>query len=282
MKITDPKLFEFTHLLFEQKGKYFYENEDIRNTHDILDTINCFSNIGVEYRSVFPIKIKTRPCIILLRRKNNAVPSQLSPLNAVVENIQSIDVPEDLIESLANELDATSFDDIDEVNDSKFFDEILETSDIDEAIDIDEATDIDGVVDIDDAADMDDADDIDDAADANDIEEPLDLDGNLKTVNEDEQNNIVEMDLKKPTIETKQKLRKLIERHYRSKVQPTERNDPISNKPSTKSNIKQIIQKEKIKELIEKITQIDLRTVCDLEKESTKNCLLKIIDSYME
>lgn len=274
MKITDPKLFEFTHLLFEQKGKYFYENEDIRNTHDILDTINCFSNIGVEYRSVFPIKIKTRPCIILLRRKNNAVPSQLSPLNAVVENIQSIDDPEGMIESLANDLEAKSFDDIDEVTESQFFDEILETSDIDEAIDIDEATDIDDAVDIDDATDM------DEAADTN--EAPLDLDGDLNIVNEDEHSNIVEMDLKKPTIETKQKLRKLIERHYRTKVQPTERNDPISNKPSTKLNIKQIIQKEKIKELIEKITQIDLRTVCDLEKESTKNCLLKIIDSYME
>lgn len=56
--MNDPKLLDFTHLLVEQKGKYFYENEDMRRTHEILDTVNCFSNIGVEYRSVFRLKLK--------------------------------------------------------------------------------------------------------------------------------------------------------------------------------------------------------------------------------
>lgn len=92
--------------------------------------------------------------------------------------------------------------------------------------------------------------------------------------------------MKKPTTETKQKLRRLIEKHYQFKTAKgplSDRTDIImANKPSTKSNIKHIIKKEKIKDLIEKISQVDLRTVCDLERETTKHCVIKIIDSYMD
>lgn len=237
LKITDQKLLQFSHLLVEQKGKYFYENENIRNTHEVLDTINCFNNIGVEYRSVFPIKIKTRPCIILLRRKKDI---SLNSVDAAADDIRYKSELEEAIDSLVNESEANDLDDIEKVSESN--DEVLD--------DVDE------------------------------ISNPSDA------LNDEEHNNRVEMDSNKPTTETKQKLRTLIERHYRSKAIKTQSNDRTdiitASKPSTKSNIKQIIQKEKIKDLIEKIAHIDLRAVCDLENESTKNCLLKIIDSYME
>lgn len=109
----------------------------------------------------------------------------------------------------------------------------------------------------------------------------LDTEFENDSINDEEQTNIAETELMKPTTETKHKIRRLIERHYRLKA--IDRTELVpGSKPSTKLNIKQIIKKEKIKELIEKISQIDLRTVCDLETETTKHCLLKIIDSYVD
>ncbi|XP_031620129.1 probable Dol-P-Man:Man(7)GlcNAc(2)-PP-Dol alpha-1,6-mannosyltransferase [Contarinia nasturtii] len=246
LKIDDPKLQQFTHLLIEQKGKYYYENEDIRHTYDVIDTVNCFSNIGVEYRSVFPIKIKTRPCIIILRRKHGIIPPQIE----TNDNNQNIDR-----EHVENKKTRTEYqNELDTIETKK--DTLLNSM---EANDYDDEN----------VSEFDDT--IDDTNAMND---------------DDEQNNIIETDLKRPTTETKHKLRRLIERHYHfktTKVLANDRTDIIAaNKQSIKSNIKHIIKKEKIKELIEKISQIDLRTVCNLEKESTKQCLLKIIDSYIE
>lgn len=256
IKLDDPKLLAFTHLLVEQKGRYFFENEDIRRTHDILDTINCFNNIGVEYRSVFPIKIKTRPCIIILRRKLDIAAPQIEIAyqhtvddihvdnNVNIENSQPIAETEyqenlELIEDLVlngKEENENEYEKNDEEN-------------------------------------------------AEELDDPLNLLDNT-IPNDDDQNNIVETELKKPTIETKRKLERLIERHYQSKVtkEPlNERNDLLTaNKQSIKSKVRNIIREEKIKEMIEKISQIDLRTVCDLERETTKQCIIKIIDSYVD
>lgn len=232
---------QFTHLLIEQKGKYFYENEDIRHTHDVLDTINCFSNIGVEYRSVFPIKIKTRPCIIILRRKPGITP----PPFEINYKYQNTDAKNVQYRPAYNE-------ELDEFETKE--DRLLES--MEEFYD-EKASEFD--------------DTLDDANPLNDDEE---------------QNSIIETELKRPTIETRYKLRRLIEKHYQFKATKGSTNDRTdivaANKQSIKSNIKHIIKKEKIKELIEKISQIDLRTVCNLERESTKQCLLKIIDSYTE
>lgn len=41
----------------------------LSQTHDIIETVECFNNIGIQYNSFFPIKIKTRPCIFILKRK---------------------------------------------------------------------------------------------------------------------------------------------------------------------------------------------------------------------
>lgn len=280
LKINDPKLLHFTHLLVEQKGKYFYENEDLQRTHEVLDTINCFSNIGVEYRSVFPIKIKTRPCIIILRRKAGVVPPRIEPPVQVV-NIESSKSAETAEEELLNENQVKKDESDDSVDDDGYEDDdnsedtgYVENEDESENIEDDE--DIEGIEGVEDTEDLE---------DPENTEDPFELENNA--INEDEQ-LIVETELKRPTKETKHKLKKFIERHYRLKAlkaPPNDRTDIVPatpSRPSIKSNIRHIIKKEKIKELIERISQIDLRTVCDLENESTKQCLLKIIDSYIE
>lgn len=55
-----------------------------------------------------------------------------------------------------------------------------------------------------------------------------------------------------------------------------------SSKVSMKLNIKRIIKAEKIREMVERISTVDLQETCDLERMSTKDCLRKLIDDYDE
>lgn len=247
IKIGDTKFLKFTHLLVEQKGKYFYESEHFQQTHDILETINCFNSIGVEYRSIFPVKIKTRPCIVILRRKDNVRPPQMEYIEMPSANVNIEPMPQ--IQS--------HIDSIDDNNNNRMSDQQPYQ---DETIFDDSNFEIPNHV----PSNDNDGDGGDD---------------------DDEKNNIIESDLRKPSKETKFKLRNLIERHYRAKnsaaLQTYNSDMAQTSKKSTKANIKHIIKSEKMKELIEQILEMDLRTMCNLEKETTKQCLIKIIDEHV-
>ncbi|XP_058789945.1 probable Dol-P-Man:Man(7)GlcNAc(2)-PP-Dol alpha-1,6-mannosyltransferase isoform X2 [Phymastichus coffea] len=70
--IDDPEMLKFTHLLVEAKSKYSSHLKPYLETHDILDSIEAYSNVELNYHSMFPpIKIKTRPSIFILKRKQN-------------------------------------------------------------------------------------------------------------------------------------------------------------------------------------------------------------------
>lgn len=182
IKIDDNRLLEFTHLLLEQKGKYFYESEHFQQTHDILDTINCFSSIGVEYRSIFPVKIKTRPCIVILRRKANVLPSQEIPLQIVSDDIVH------KIDSIEQQTKAV-------YDASKPKDEQANGNEHNSI-----TTDL-----------------IDDEYNESEYNEPNELPNTDDFDEEEDNDNIIGIDLRKPSKETKFKLGKLIERHYRTK-----------------------------------------------------------------
>lgn len=79
LKMGDPRLLKYSHLLVENRGKYSLENEAIKRTHDILEDVNCFHTIGLEYQSFFPIKIKTKPCISIAKRKPGLEPPPEPP-----------------------------------------------------------------------------------------------------------------------------------------------------------------------------------------------------------
>lgn len=73
LKAGDEELHKFDYLLAEVKNKYSPEMRFLQQTHDKIELIECFSNIGVHYTSLLPIKIRTKPCIMILKRKPNAV-----------------------------------------------------------------------------------------------------------------------------------------------------------------------------------------------------------------
>ncbi|XP_021923649.1 uncharacterized protein LOC110831686 isoform X2 [Zootermopsis nevadensis] len=63
------EMMTFTHLLLEAKSKYSQNLKPYSRTHDILDSIEGFSHITLNYNTLPPIRIKTKPMIFILKRK---------------------------------------------------------------------------------------------------------------------------------------------------------------------------------------------------------------------
>ncbi|XP_034192570.2 alg12 alpha-1,6-mannosyltransferase isoform X1 [Osmia lignaria lignaria] len=71
LTIDSPEMLQFTHLLMEAKSKYSPNIKPYLKTHDILDSVDGFSHIALNYNMLPPIRIKTRPIIFIMKRKSN-------------------------------------------------------------------------------------------------------------------------------------------------------------------------------------------------------------------
>ncbi|CAK9822153.1 Probable Dol-P-Man:Man(7)GlcNAc(2)-PP-Dol alpha-1,6-mannosyltransferase [Anthophora retusa] len=71
LTIDNPEMLRFTHLLMEAKSKYSPNIKPFLKTHDILDSVDGFSHIALNYNMLPPIRIKTRPIIFIMKRKSN-------------------------------------------------------------------------------------------------------------------------------------------------------------------------------------------------------------------
>nr|AJC98474.1 AGAP000102 [Anopheles coluzzii] len=69
LRPDDEMLHRFDYLLTEAQDKYSDKMRLLSQTHEIVEFVECFSSIGLQYRSVLPVKIKTRPCIFIMRRR---------------------------------------------------------------------------------------------------------------------------------------------------------------------------------------------------------------------
>lgn len=69
-------------------------------THGILEIVECFSQIGIQYKTMFPVKIKTKPCVFILHRKQDATDP--------VIDINMSELPQNVIDDM---LDQSSFED---------------------------------------------------------------------------------------------------------------------------------------------------------------------------
>ncbi|KAI4502059.1 hypothetical protein M0802_002741 [Mischocyttarus mexicanus] len=69
--VTDPEMLQYSHLLIEAKSKYSPNIKPYLKTHEILDSIDGFSHITLNYNILPPIRIKTKPTIFIMKRKAN-------------------------------------------------------------------------------------------------------------------------------------------------------------------------------------------------------------------
>ena len=64
-------MLQFTHLLIGGRNKFSPSIKPYLKTHDIIDSIDGFSHITLNYNMLPPIRIKTRPSIFIMKRKSN-------------------------------------------------------------------------------------------------------------------------------------------------------------------------------------------------------------------
>lgn len=103
-------------MLIEAKSKYSPNIKPYLKTHDILDSIDGFSHITLNYNMLPPIKIKTKPTIFIMKRKanikydpNRAEVSKHSTRNLFQNDSKisdtSLNVTNDILESMEPILD---------------------------------------------------------------------------------------------------------------------------------------------------------------------------------
>ncbi|XP_063831409.1 dol-P-Man:Man(7)GlcNAc(2)-PP-Dol alpha-1,6-mannosyltransferase [Ostrinia nubilalis] len=68
--LETEQLQEYTHLLLEAKSKYSPNLKAFTHTHMILDSIDTFSQVAMNYKLMPPVRIKTRPALFILERKD--------------------------------------------------------------------------------------------------------------------------------------------------------------------------------------------------------------------
>lgn len=66
--LQPEQLQEYTHLLIEAKSKYSPTLKYFTQTHVILDSVESFSQIAMNYKLMPPIRIKTKPALFILER----------------------------------------------------------------------------------------------------------------------------------------------------------------------------------------------------------------------
>ncbi|XP_071877024.1 alg12 alpha-1,6-mannosyltransferase isoform X2 [Bombus fervidus] len=115
LTIDSPEMLQFTHLLMEAKSKYSPNIKPYLKTHDILDSVDGFSHIALNYNMLPPIRIKTRPIIFIMKRKPNIrydpkkaslqTVLKQSKENAIKKSVGSKDVINDTVQDMEPILD---------------------------------------------------------------------------------------------------------------------------------------------------------------------------------
>ncbi|KAJ8928959.1 hypothetical protein NQ314_018411 [Rhamnusium bicolor] len=71
MRPGDYEMYQYTHLIAEAKSKFSTNLKPYAATHDVIDTIEAFHQISFNYLTIPPVKIKTKPVLFILKRREN-------------------------------------------------------------------------------------------------------------------------------------------------------------------------------------------------------------------
>lgn len=102
------EIFKFTHLIEEAKSKYASNLKVLAATHDIIASIDSFHQITFNYLTIPPVKIKTKPVLFILKRRDN-YKEVLAMKGTTVGKKPSAYVVQDVPDSESAELPAEEF-----------------------------------------------------------------------------------------------------------------------------------------------------------------------------
>lgn len=260
LKAGDEELHKFDYLLVEVKNKYSPEMRFLQQTHEKIELIECFSNIGVHYTSLLPIKIRTKPCIMILKRKPNAVLlKRFFEVEEREESDEILDITEEPgieehFEPEVEEVEERELEQPKTLKRKRLRSVVTSTakSKIKEIIE---------------------AERLEALANQREHEEVSEADapGSDEDSEEVEDDDVISEEL-------------IDDEVNEPEADPTaDESDPKGNESGgIKSNIKRIISQEKTKQLIDELKQLDLSAFCDLSRMDTKECLKKILDETSE
>lgn len=256
----------FSHLLVEGKSKHSLEIKYFSNAYNVLEFVECFDHIGIQYKSILPVRIKTRPCIFILERKNEK------------------DIIRDFHNSDFEGLMGKAREDIAEPESNHPITEpIPEGNNLESNKDTEEAAEISILEDHEENIIQEMISSMEEYRES--IQEP-------GVVQEEtlEDDDVPTETSKKSKTKRRNKLnaellKEIINKQKNKRAKEVKDNGsggkPALNKVikgNRISNIKKIIKTDEIRHLVEDIGRLDLSEYCELETESTKECLLKIIE----
>lgn len=313
LKPGDHEMHEFDYLLVEAKDKYSPEMRLLTQTHDILEFVECFSNIGLQYDSFLPIKIKTKPCIYIMERKGDArtvvdLAGDVIDDTSIEEFIETLSETLEIDEQLSREIDE-EFKQISEIKAK----EIESEEEIeDEQKKGDSGSDPDLITSKSQAkvrnrlAEIKKSRNRKEGSGLKENETESNSSVDMKTVRKSRARKVVLQTEEEKTSKQddtsdqikvpspkKTRIREIFKDHFKrvneratkalSENVPPEATQPIEQSPDAlqdtpKSKLKKLIKAEQVKALIEDIQQLD---VCDPDI-SPKDCLKSIIDEYIQ
>ncbi|XP_036323236.1 probable Dol-P-Man:Man(7)GlcNAc(2)-PP-Dol alpha-1,6-mannosyltransferase isoform X2 [Rhagoletis pomonella] len=312
----------YTHLMVEAKNKNNIQLwSDLQEEFEILEFVDCFNNIGIQYSSFVPIRIKTKPCIAILKRrklpanaisskqkakddnklkrkskKSVGIPTADAPLSGEhISKLIGLEIPDDMY-NLEKTLNKPLEDHIELADDAEakksiedgyvedWTLEVLDEEELEKPFESQQPQKQQTSVGVDPTEATESSETLTPEQDTDD--ETVDMSDQLtKEINFQELRNLALGKVNRKTKATKLKIRQLIEQHYRSKgrqiensAEKVEKRPNIGVAPGTRQSVKAIIKQERIKEMIEQISTMDLTRICDLERVSTKDCLKQVID----
>ncbi|KAM7360532.1 alg12 alpha-1,6-mannosyltransferase [Cochliomyia hominivorax] len=347
MNYTKEETMQYTHLLMEAKSKPNTQLwSSIQEDYDTLEFIDCFNSIGLQYNSMIPVKIKTKPCLAILKRKEKpSTEKKNSKKKRSKDHKENTDMPQEETvnhketktekhkkskkkkikheEPLEEKLDMESEPEVANINQENTENIILEEENsAQEVLDeqhpsedeqqppedehqqsagqendnnlneqqelneqIENPPDLKNLlaqgVSLEDDAIVSTIESYEDLPPLTLSEETNDLSQVNKEINFQELHNLALGQVNRKTRATKLKLRRIIEQHYRAKgkrIENDSKEKKYTSHTTTRQSVKAIIKQERIKEMIEQISTMDLTKMCNLEKISTKDCLKLVID----
>lgn len=268
----------------------------LQQTHDILEIVECFQSIGIQYKSMFPVKVKTKPCIFIMRRKKDArdpiIGSRVTMSDGlpqhVIDEMDSVEIVDDGV-PISDEIPSVEFHPEEVINNEP---EPTVLVAVESVLESTETT----------------SEEIENASSDTDAETD-DVETKTAKIRPTKKKPKKKSKKIEPFRSTKAKIKEIIEMYYRERgtvvvadhtksneiedhrvEEPSiseavvEESSPIVVTPavvkSPKSNIKKIIKEEQIRKLVDEISTLDLNEFCDLEVMDVKDCLKKIIDEY--
>ncbi|CAO1428230.1 unnamed protein product [Diamesa serratosioi] len=265
LKTGDEALHRFDYLLAEVKNKYSPEMRYLQQTHEKLEVVECFSSIGIHYTSLLPVKIRTKPCIMIMKRKPNAV-----LLRSIVYEGSADEMDSEVIEEEAVELNILQEEEDEQENE-------IEEAEIEDELEVEEE------VEVEDESDVEEDPDVEE-----EIEDETQVEKELEELEEEFEELEEEFEELEEELENESDENTTDDEFADASVEQESDEDnedllETTEDNGVKSNIKKIISQERTKYLKDELSTkstIDLSSFCNLDEMDTKDCLKKILEEY--